>query len=296
MSARCCAAQLVVAVGVVGYAAPSGPEYSWFDALYSTVITLTTVGYEETIDFTRYPAARGSTVALLVVGVGSFLYFISNLTAFLVEGTLDHPWVRRKMEKQIAKLSRHEIVCGVGGMGVHVVRELLDTGRAFVLVEADVERLDAVRAEIGNFPAVVGDATSDDVLLAAGIERAMGLVTCVSNDRDNLVVTLSARPSDGGELHGRDAARTEWGTSRRGRLRRGRIGARGLGAVTAARAFHRGRAGPRPSRRRRLDLQPRRLRNAERADSDGLHRRPGDARPTRGIGERLRATAAPVAR
>jgi voltage-gated potassium channel len=156
------------------------------------------VGYEETIDFTKYPGARAFTIALLVFGVGSFLSFISNLTAVLVEGTLDHLWVRRKMEKEIAKLSQHEIGCGVGGTGVHVVRELLDTGRPFVLVEADVERLDQVRAEIGDFPAVVGDATSDDVLLAAGIERAEGLVTCVSNDR----TTSSSRSRRGCSTRG----------------------------------------------------------------------------------------------
>lgn len=183
----------VFAVGVVGYRSLAGPDYDWFDALYFTAITLTTVGYGEIIDMAHNPAARAFTVALLLVGVGTFVYFVSNLTAFLVEGTLDHLWVRRKMQREIAGLDRHEIVCGAGRTGVHVARELIDTGRPFVLVEQDPDRLDAVRAELGNFPALLGDATADDVLRLAGIERAHGLVSCVSNDRDNLVITFSAR-------------------------------------------------------------------------------------------------------
>lgn len=184
---------LVFGVGVVGYGSLAGPQYSWFDAVYFTVITLTTVGYSETIDLSQNPAARAFTVGLLFLGVGTFIYFVSNLTAFLVEGTVDRIWEKRKMDKRIAALSGHEIVAGAGKTGAHVVAELLATGRDFVLVEGDEARVRALQAELGDFPAVIGDATVDASLEAAGVARARGLVSCVSNDKDNLVVTFSAR-------------------------------------------------------------------------------------------------------
>jgi len=184
---------MVFGMGVLGYTLLAPPGYDWFDAVYFTVITLTTVGYAETIDFTGNPAGRAFTVGLLVVGVGTFIYFVSSLTAFLVEGTLDHIWLKRKMEKDIARLSGHDIVCGAGSTGMYVISELLETERPFVLVEADLERVTELRRALGEFPAVVGDAVDDDTLMAAGIERAHGLVVCVSNDRDNLVISFSAR-------------------------------------------------------------------------------------------------------
>lgn len=191
------AAVLLVAVcvaGTVGYAMLAGPEYSWFDAVYMTTITLTTVGYGETIDLSDNVPGRVFTVGLLLSGVGSFVYFFSNLTAFFVEGHLDRIFRERRMTRAIDRLSDHYIVCGGGDTGEHVVRELLTTRRSFVLVERDEERVLALQDELGvEFAAVTGDATDDDVLRAAGIERAAGLVTCISNDKDNMLVTFSAR-------------------------------------------------------------------------------------------------------
>lgn len=185
---------LVFAVGVVGYAALAGPGYGPLDAIYMTVITLTTVGYGETIDLSQNPAGRVFTVILLVVGVGSFVYFFSNLTAFMVEGHLDALLRGRRMKNQIDKLRGHYIVCGVGATGEHIVRELVMTQRPFVAVDADEARLRAIEAQLGiEFPSVVGDATDDDTLRAAGIERAAGLAACIAADKDNLIVTVSAR-------------------------------------------------------------------------------------------------------
>lgn len=185
---------VVFVVGTIGYSIIGGEEHSWLDAVYMTTITLTTVGYEEAIELSRRPGAQIFTVVLLLTGVGTFVYFFSNLTAFLVEGTLARLFWRRRMARQINSLSEHDLVCGGGRTGEYVVRELLDTHRPFVLVDENGERVRELHHRYGNdFPAVVGDATEDEVLVAAGIKRARGLIACVSNDKDNILMTFTAR-------------------------------------------------------------------------------------------------------
>jgi voltage-gated potassium channel len=184
----------VFLVGVVGYAIIAGTDTPVLDAVYMTIITLTTVGYTEVIELTNSPGGKVFTIGLLVLGVGSFLYFFSNLTAFIVEGSFGRLLWRRRMKHRIENLQGHYIVCGGGATGEHVVRELLDTQRPFVLVEADETRVHALYGRLDvEFPVVLGDATDDDNLFAAGIESASGLITCLSDDKDNLVVTVSAK-------------------------------------------------------------------------------------------------------
>lgn len=185
---------VVFALGVVGYLIVGGEGTSLLDAAYMTVITLTTVGYEESIELTGNPAGRIFTMALLVLGVGTFLYFFSNVTALLVEGTLDHMFWRARMLRKTRQLSEHTIVCGGGDTGKHVIKELLDTGRSFVLIERSTDRIQELYGQLGQeFLALPGDATEDEALQKAGIETASGVIACISNDRDNLVVTFSAR-------------------------------------------------------------------------------------------------------
>lgn len=185
---------IVALVGTVGLRLVTGTDHSWFDALYLTVVTLTTVGYGETIDLQAYPGGRAFALALMVTGVGATFYFFSSLIAFTVEGRLDELWRRRRMTRDIARMHAHTIVCGVGETGRHIVAELARTGRDVVVVECDADLADTVGALCGvPVPVVLGDATDDEVLRAAGIERASGLIACVSNDKDNLLITFSAR-------------------------------------------------------------------------------------------------------
>jgi len=184
----------VVCVGVVGYLIIGWPEYGVLDAVYMTIITLTTVGYGEIIDLSASPGGRVFTVLLLVSGVGSFLNFVSALTAFWVDGQAHHLLWRNRMSRQLVQLSDHIVVCGAGDTGIWVCRELLDTKRPFAVIEANAERAHRLRRELGvEVPTVIGDATDDDVLIRAGVERAESVVCCVSNDKDNLIVALSAR-------------------------------------------------------------------------------------------------------
>lgn len=185
---------LLFVAGIVGYAIIEGPDQGLLDAIYMTVITLTTVGYGEAIDLSHSPGGKLFTVVLLLASFGSLAYFFSHLTAFLVEGEIQRLFWRRRMNRSIGGLTGHVIVCGAGFTGEHVVRELLATERPFVLVDTSETRVSELTEELGgNLTAVIGDAGDDDALRAAGIERASGLISCVSSDRDNLIVVVSAR-------------------------------------------------------------------------------------------------------
>jgi voltage-gated potassium channel len=182
----------VVGFVLIGWDNPKH-EHLLVDAIYMTTITLTTVGYGETVEIGGNPAGQLFTSLLLLVGVGSFVNFFSNLTAFLVEGDVQQMFWRKRMQKQIERLSNHVIICGAGHTGEFVIQELLDTEREFVVIEREVERIqELVSSFETDFPAVVGDATDDEVLHAAGIREASGLVSCFNNDKDNLIVTVSA--------------------------------------------------------------------------------------------------------
>lgn len=179
---------------ILGFFHPD-PNVHWslFDCFYMSTITLTTVGYGETLaDFEPYRAARVYTMFLLVFGTGFLVYAASAATAFIVEGELGHLLEKRRMEKAIAQLSEHYIVCGAGATGMHVIRELIDTGKDFVVVEHDHERVERLR-QMGCKLIVEGDATEDDSLVQAGIDKARGLVACLHDDKDNLFVTVTAR-------------------------------------------------------------------------------------------------------
>jgi voltage-gated potassium channel len=181
-------------IGTWGYLHFGGPGTTFVDALYMTTITLTTVGYGEIVDLSQSEEGRVFTILLLLVGVGSFLYFFSNVTAFVVEGNLDRLFWRRRMARNIDSLEDHFIVCGGGMTGQHIVKELLDTRRPFVLIEESETRVDELYARLNSeFPTVVGDATQDENLRSAGIDRARGLIACIKSDKDNLVVTFSSR-------------------------------------------------------------------------------------------------------
>lgn len=184
---------VVFVIGLIGFYAIGQPDADLVDAFYMTSITLTTIGYGEVVPV-ETTAAKLFTSLYAIAGFGMFVYLFSNVTAFMVEGGLDRYLWDRKMHRTIEKLKDHTVVCGAGNTGRHIVAELLETGRPFVLVDRDAEVVRVLHQQLGvTFPAVVGDATDDDVLRAAGVPRASGLIACLSNDNDNLVITLSAR-------------------------------------------------------------------------------------------------------
>lgn len=124
---------LVTTAGVLGFAIIGAGEYSFIDAIYMTIITLTTVGFTEIIDMSNNPAGRVFTVLLLVGGMGIVAYSVSMLGAFLIEGHLEHIFARGRMDKAIPEMKNHLIVCGDTSATWHAVEELTSTGRSVVL-------------------------------------------------------------------------------------------------------------------------------------------------------------------
>lgn len=181
----------VVAAGVVGFVL-LGDDVSWLDAVYMVVISVTGVGYEEVVHTGHNPALRIFNIAILVVGVATMISVLSFATAFVVEGELTNIFRRRRMERRIAALSGHVVVCGAGDTGALVIRELGKTGAHVVAVDLLEERLAAL-PEAPWLATETGDATDGEVLERAGVGRAASLVAALPSDKDNLVITVTAR-------------------------------------------------------------------------------------------------------
>jgi voltage-gated potassium channel len=186
---------MLVGVGTVGYFVLGDGRWTLADCAYMTVITISTVGFYELGHLRDVPGARALTVGLILGGVGVLAYMQSNLTALLVEGIIGQVLRRRRMQSDIAKLSRHIVVAGGGGTGKHVVEELVVTHTPFVVIDRSEHTLRQLSEDLcgGKMLYVHGDATLDHVLLAAGVQRARGVVAALTHDKDNLYVTLSAR-------------------------------------------------------------------------------------------------------
>jgi len=181
----------VLVAGTVGFRLLVGG--SWLDDFYMTVITISTVGFGEVVEGLEDSAAgRLFTVLLILSGMGILLYVLSVTTALFVEGQLTDMIRRRKMDKKIANLSDHFIVCGTGTTGHWVVEELAAVGESFVVIETVEPRIQRMVADAA-FPYIVGDATEEDILIKAGVHRARGVVTILPSDKDNLFVTFTAR-------------------------------------------------------------------------------------------------------
>lgn len=183
---------VVVGIGVVGYRVLS-PETSWLDALYMAVITLTTVGYGEFV--APEPAVRAFTIVLLVMGLGVAAVFATTAAGLVIEGYVGHVFWKRRMERQAGRLSDHYVVCGHGEAALHAVEELMAVRHPVVVVAEPVgpEELALLRERLKDVPLIVGDPTDDRRLDSANLGRARGLLACTESDKDNLVITLTAR-------------------------------------------------------------------------------------------------------
>lgn len=157
-----------------------------------TVITVATIGYGEVHDLSANPAARVFGLVFIVLSLGTIAYAVSSITAFVIEGELKNLLGRRKMDKAIAKLKGHYIVCGGDETARTIVRELRQTKRSFVVVEPARERIERM-AEAGSFLSIQGDPAEDGVLVKAGIERAKGIFLCLATDEANLFAAITAR-------------------------------------------------------------------------------------------------------
>ena len=164
----------VLVVGTIGYVVLG---FSVLDALYQAVTTVTTVGFREVQPLT--PTGKVFTIALILTGVGTALYTLGVLLEALIEGELRKHVGRRRMDKKISRMTGHTIVCGWGRVGVSSTHYLVGTGQQVVVVDRDPARLEDV-----VYPTVLGDVTDDQVLEAAGIDRARALIAALDTDAE----------------------------------------------------------------------------------------------------------------
>lgn len=177
----------VLGGGTVGYMSIEGWHFQ--DALFMTITTVTTVGYGEVHPLS--PLGRDFTMVLILTGVGTVLYILTLLTQMVVEGKLREVMGRRSLERKIRSLKDHYIICGYGRIGSLVAAMLREQGVEVVVIDNHEETTRRLGQE--DILYVLGSATEDESLLAAGIDRAKGLVATVSSDADNVYIVLSAR-------------------------------------------------------------------------------------------------------
>ena len=177
----------LIVIGTAGFMFIEG--WPWIDALFMTVITLSTVGFGEVRPLSN--SGEIFTIGLIVLGVGGAAYTFSTVADYIVAGELRGILRRQRMQKQIRQMSGHYIVCGLGRVGRRVAMDLKDNGADVVVVDHDVEA--TVQLEELGIPFVPGDASDDGVLSLAGIERARGFCTCLPGDADNVFAVLTAR-------------------------------------------------------------------------------------------------------
>ena len=174
-------------IGTLGYMVVEG--WSLFDGLYMTVITLTTVGYGEVRPLSQ--PGRTFTILLIFLGVGFMFYVATAIAQAVVEGQLQDVFGRRRLEKKIRNLKDHFIICGFGRIGEIIARELSQANIPIVVVDNRSQHTPFL--ERSGYLHVIGNATQEEVLLAAGIEQARGLISVVSSDADNVYIVLTAR-------------------------------------------------------------------------------------------------------
>lgn len=178
---------LLIGFGTVGYIAIEG--FKPLDALYMTIITLTTVGFGEVHRLDDF--GKVFTIVLILMGAGFVAYNLAYFSQVLLDENLPELYRRRKLKKQLEQLKDHYIICGYGQMGQIITAELLRHEVPVVTIESDEAQIHRIREK--GILHLAGDSTEEENLIAAGIERAKGLVAVVSKDTDNVFIVLTAR-------------------------------------------------------------------------------------------------------
>lgn len=178
---------LLVVIGTAGFHFIEG--WAWFDGFYMVITTFTTIGYTEVHPLSH--AGRIFNAFLIMMGVGNVFLIIGALTQSVLEVEFNQFFGRRKMEREISRLTGHYIICGAGRVGRSVARELARKPAPFVIIESDPDK--AAKYSEEGWPIIIGDATKEQILKQARIEHAAGLVAASTTDAINTYIVLTAR-------------------------------------------------------------------------------------------------------
>jgi len=180
---------LIILIGILGYIIIEG--YNFIEALYMTTIAITTVGFGEVRPLSN--VGRLFTVFLLITSWVTFAWAIARITQFVVTGEINKYFKMRKNMKTITQLNRHVILCGFGRNGQQAARTLKNHNMPFVVIERSEESMEKTLPDFPNLIYLIGDGTDDDLLIQAGIERGVALISALPDDADNVFIVLSAR-------------------------------------------------------------------------------------------------------
>lgn len=179
----------IILGGAVGYHIIEG--WPFIDAFYMTIITISTVGFGEVRPLSG--VGKVFTIILILSGVATITTGVSLIFSSIIEGTFGEIMRRQRMKKKLKKIKDHFIICGIGVVGEDIVQEFIRQKSSFVIIEKDKNVLDSLLNDLPDVLYVLGDATDDEVLKDAGIERAKGIIAVLGNDADNLYICLTAR-------------------------------------------------------------------------------------------------------
>ena len=177
----------IILLGTGGYVLIE--KYSFLDGLFMTMITITTVGFSEVIPLS--PNGKLFTMLLIVLGVGFVMFVFGKITEAVVEGGLRTVYGRMNMNKKVAKLKNHYIVCGFGRIGRVICKLLHDDNHPFVVIDNNPYEIKTIEEK--GYLFLEGEAADDETLIKAGLKKAKGLIAVVSSDADNVFIVLSAR-------------------------------------------------------------------------------------------------------
>lgn len=181
---------LILIIGVIGFKSLE-PRYTLLEAVYMTVITITTIGFREI-----YEPTSGTMIfisLLIVTSFGTFAYAVSAISAYIIDGEFREYFKEYKVKSEVSKLKNHVIICGYGRNGSQAVTVLKKHKQPFLVVENNPTAIEEIKKHNPELLLVVGDATHDEVLEEAGIQTAQALITTLPSDSNNLFVVLSAR-------------------------------------------------------------------------------------------------------
>jgi voltage-gated potassium channel len=184
---------LITTTGTVVYHEIGAPSATWIDSFYFTFITIATIGYGETVDLSNHPEGRLFTVFIATIGIATLSYLFSTMVALLIDSDLNSELRKKRMEKEIAALTGHYIVCGIGRVGSNVADEMLKTRRKFVVIETDRSVLDIWLERHPRSLHLHEDATDDEALRKAGLSDAAGVFAVTGDDSHNLMIALSVK-------------------------------------------------------------------------------------------------------
>ncbi|GGK25402.1 potassium transporter TrkA [Yeosuana aromativorans] len=178
---------VVISFGILGFKIIS--HYTWIDALYMTIITITTVGFGEVVPLDNQ--SKVFTIFLILISLVVVGYALSVITEYILSKNNIEELKQKKMQKLIDSFKNHVIICGYGRNGKQAARKLAAHKRPFVIIEKDKNVIE--RLKFDQVPYVIGNANEDETLLLAGVDRASNFICALPNDADNLFVVLSAR-------------------------------------------------------------------------------------------------------